>query len=73
MGYHYGKKCDCGCGHKAGYHKGGKTMKDVINNVYNMKGENYLDPTNKSIAEGFWSAGQPGRKNFHSKYGGKNY
>ena len=49
------------CGH-TGKHHG---MRDVITNIYEMKGENYLSPTNKTMAEGFWSAGQP-------KKGGKN-
>lgn len=63
----YGK---CGCG-KDGYHK--HSMKEVINGVYQLKGENYLDPRNKVMSEGFWSAGQPKKKNFGSKYGGKRY
>ena len=63
------KSCGCGCGHKAGSHKETTTMKDVIDSIYNMKGENYLDPGNKSISEGFWSAGQPNKTKFYAKYG----
>ena len=58
----YGK---CGCG-KNGYHK--HTMKDVINGVYQLKGENYLDPNNKEMGRGFWSAGQPRTNNFGKKF-----
>ena len=42
-------KDDCGCS---------GSMKSVIDKVYNMGGENYLSPHNKSIADGFWTAGQ---------------
>lgn len=55
----------CGCGISGKHsHKDGKghKMTDIINSVYEMKGENYLDPNNKTMAEGFWSAGQPGHK-----------
>lgn len=52
----HGSDCGCGCSHK---------MRDVIKGIYEMKGENYLSPKNKTMASGFWSAGQP-------KKGGKN-
>lgn len=39
---------DCGCG----------DMKTIIKDAYNVKGENFLSPTNKTIADGFWTAGQ---------------
>jgi hypothetical protein len=41
-------------------------MRDVITGIYELKGENYLSPNNKTMASGFWSAGQP-----HSKGGKK--
>lgn len=47
-------KDNCGCG----------SIKDVVNEAYNVKGENFLSPKNKTIADGFWNAGQ-------SKKGGK--
>ena len=45
---------DCGCG--------SHSMRDVITGIYKMKGENYLSPHNKTMAKGFWSAGQPDSK-----------
>lgn len=66
MGFHYkksGKKC-VGCGYKSCHCGGKKTMKDVINGIYRLKGQNYLDPTNPTMGEGFWSAGQPSRRTY---------
>ena len=45
----------CGC---SGRHA---TMRDVVNHAYHKAG-NPLDPNNKKLAEGFWTAGQPDRK-----------
>lgn len=46
----------CGCGNKG---KHSHSMREVISGIYRLKGENYLDPNNKEMGRGFWSAGQP--------------
>lgn len=55
---------NCECGKKGKHSHDGKPhkMSNIIKGVYEMSGENYLDPNNKTMAEGFWSAGQPGHK-----------
>lgn len=54
----HGKNCGCGC------HSKGPRMREVITGIYELKGENYLSPENKTMAEGFWSAGQPGKRTY---------
>jgi len=75
-------KNGCGCGPNCGCGHGGKRdtgcrcgpvcgCGTTVGKAYNVKGQNFLSPKNKTLADGFWTAGQSVKSVKGVKYGKK--